>query len=300
MTSPRSHIKRLLQRAGLYHRLRTSGARDLYWRFAGNRWILAREKELAFYRSLLSDLRPGDLIFDIGANEGFKADLFLRLGARVVALEPDLTNQAILRERFRKFRLIQKPLVIVGKAVSDRSATETMWVDGPGSAVNTLSQKWATALHEHKERHSHAHFGLEFSQQKTVETTTLEELISTHGVPIFVKIDVEGHELNVIRGLKRPVRYLSFEVNLPEFKAEGIECVEALGRLAADGEFNYAADCEQGFALKHWRREEDFVPLLAQCTDGAVEVFWKAPASEFEKTGRTNGSAIGNVKGSER
>jgi FkbM family methyltransferase len=58
---------------------------------------------------------------------------------------------------------------------------------------------------------------LEFARRKAVKTTTLEELILTHDLPFFVKIDVEGYEASVIRGLQRPVPFLSFEVNLPEF-----------------------------------------------------------------------------------
>jgi FkbM family methyltransferase len=225
-------------------------------------------------------LRPGDLVFDIGANEGFKTDLFLRLGAKVVAIEPDETNQSILRERFAHFRLVQMPLVIVGKAVSDKSTQETMWIDGAGSAVNTLSQKWASSLKANKTRQTYAHCGLNFAQHKTVETTTVEELMSAYGVPIFIKIDVEGYELNVIRGLQRPVPYLSFEVNLPEFRSEGLECVEILGRLAAAGGFNYAVDCEQGLVLERWLGADEFLNVLGKCTEASLEVFWKASARE--------------------
>jgi FkbM family methyltransferase len=282
--SPKLPIQRTLQRTGLYHRLRASSIHELYWRMAGKRWILAREKQLDFYRHLLPDLRRGDLIFDIGANEGFKSDLFLRLGARVVAIEPDETNQSILRERFAKFRLVRRPIVIVGKAVSDNNALETMWIDGPGSAVNTLSQKWATALNANKARHANGHSGLDFAQQKTVETTTLERLMSEHGVPIFIKIDVEGYELNVIRGLQRPVPYLSFEVNLPEFRSEGLQCVEILGRLAAVGKFNYAVDCEQGLALERWLNAQEFLQVLGRSTENSIEVFWKGSGNEVSST----------------
>lgn len=276
MKSPKSQIQGMLQRAGLYHRLKTSSVRELYWNMAGRKQIAAREKQLNFYRHFLTEMRQGDLIFDVGANEGFKTDLFLRLGARVLAIEPDETNQSILRERFVKLRLVRKPLIIVGKAVSDNSAVETMWIDGPGSAVNTLSQKWATVLKGNKARHTYGHCGLDFARQKTIETTTLEELISTHGVPIFIKIDVEGYELNVIRGLQRPVPYLSFEVNLPEFRPEGLQCVELLGRLAATGKFNYAVDCEQGLAMERWLTKDEFLIALEKCTESAIEVFWKA------------------------
>jgi FkbM family methyltransferase len=284
MKSPKSQMQRMLQRAGLYHRLKASSIHELYWKIAGKQWILAREKQIDFYRRLLPELSLGDLIFDIGANEGFKTDLFLRLGARVIAVEPDETNQSILQEKFVKLRLIRRPLVIVGKAVSDKSTTETMWIDGPGSAVNTLSQKWAGALKRNKARQTYGHYGLDFAQQKTVETTTLEQLMSTHGVPTFIKIDVEGYELNVIRSLQRPVPYLSFEVNLPEFRPEGLECVETLGRLAAAGKFNYAVDCEQGLALDRWLSADNFLHVLEQCTESAIEVFWKGSAGDVERT----------------
>jgi FkbM family methyltransferase len=284
MISPKLYAQRILQRAGLYHRLKASSIHELYWRIAGKRWILAREQQIDFYRRLLPDLRRGDLIFDIGANVGFKTDLFLRLGARVVAIEPDETNQSILQEKFVKLRFVRRPLTIVGKAVSDKSALETMWIDGPGSAVNTLSQKWATALKGNKARQTFGHYGLDFARQKTVESTTVEQLIVAHGTPIFIKIDVEGYELNVIRGLQRPVPYLSFEVNLPEFRSEGLQCVEILGRLAAAGKFNYAVDCEQGLALERWVSTDEFLQILGQCKESAIEVFWKGSEREAQRT----------------
>lgn len=267
--------RKLLKRTGLYHRLRTSVLNDVYRGMADKSWILARKKQIDFYRHLLPELRPGDLIFDVGANEGLKTDLFLRMGARVVAVEPDETNQRILHERFVKLRVSRNPIVIVGKAASDKSSSESMWVDGPGSAVNTLSQKWADTLKENKERHTYEHCGLDFVQRKTVETTTLEDLIAAHGYPLFIKIDVEGYEVNVIRGLRRAVPYLSFEVNLPEFRPEGLQCVALLGELAADGQFNYAVDCERGLAMEQWVSSSEFAKILGNYSESTIEVFWK-------------------------
>ena len=226
-------------------------------------------------------MRHGDLIFDVGANEGLKTDLFLRMGARVVAIEPDETNQLILQERFVNFRLARRPVVIIGKAVSDKNTTESMWIDGPGSAVNTLSQKWATTLRGNKTRHTYGHCGLDFVQRKAVETTTLEELIAEHGRPLFIKIDVEGYELNVIRGLREAVPCISFEVNLPEFRPEGLECVALLGALAVEGRFNYAADCERGLVLERWLNCAEFLLVLQQSPENTIEVFWKSFVGEY-------------------
>jgi FkbM family methyltransferase len=94
---------------------------------------------MGFYRSLLVGFRKGDLIFDIGANNGFKTDIFLRLGARVVAVEPDKSNQIVLADKFLKYRMIKKPVSIVAKAVSNKTGRETLWINEPGSAKNTLN-----------------------------------------------------------------------------------------------------------------------------------------------------------------
>jgi FkbM family methyltransferase len=216
----------------------------------------------------------GDLVFDIGANQGYKTGIFLSLGARVVAVDPDEISQQILKQRFLMCRLKMKPLTIVGKAVSDERSTRTMWIDTPGSAKNTLSLKWAEIL-----RADDSRFGdrLRFDHSKDVETISLEQLIATHGSPFFVKIDVEGHELSVLRGLKQPIPYLSFEVNLPEFKHEGLECIRVLGDLAADSEFAYSDDCRFGLAANRWFSRDEFLVTLESCPAASVEVFWRTP-----------------------
>jgi FkbM family methyltransferase len=231
-----------------------------------------RRTEIEFYRHVLQGFHPGDLIFDIGANQGYKTDIFLRLGARVVAVEPDDICKEVLRQRFLAFRLKKKPVAIVAKAVSDRSFVETMWVDAAGSAKNTLSQKWVQTLRGDATRFGHR---LDFGQRKEVETITLEQLFNSQGLPFFVKIDVEGYEPSVLRGMRRPVPYLSFEVNLPEFKAEGLECIQLLGRLAPDGKFNYTADCKTGLAFEQWLDREEISARLDSCSESSIEVFWR-------------------------
>jgi FkbM family methyltransferase len=273
--SPKHRLQQLFQRFGVHQRLRASFLYDVYWGVADKRLVEDRRRELVFYRELLDGLRQDELVFDIGANNGTKTDIFLRLGARVIAVEPDELNQKILREKFHKLRLKQKPVHIIGKAVSDKIATETMLVDGPGSALNTLSRKWAESLQKDKSRFAHTQDKCDFSEHRIVETTTLDQLIATFGEPFYLKIDVEGHEISALRGLHRRVRFLSFEVNLPEFRLEGLECIKLLGRLEADGKFNYTADCRQGLALAEWIDAATFLPTLERCSESAVEVFWK-------------------------
>jgi FkbM family methyltransferase len=274
MTSTKQSLQSILKRAGVYQRLKGSSLYDLYWNVADRRWITRRNQHLAFYRQVLSGFRPGDLIFDVGANVGEKSDVFLRMGAKVVAVEPDESNQRILEERFLKLRLAPKPLVIVGKAVSDSVKVETMYVDGPGSALNTLNPKWVSALKGNKQRFEHTGDKLDFDSRKEIETTTIEQLIAAHGLPYFVKIDVEGYEKWALLGLKRAVPFLSFEVNLPEFLSEGVECVRLLETLDTHGRFNYAADFQQGLMFQSWLDADRLCRELEACKETSVEVFW--------------------------
>jgi FkbM family methyltransferase len=264
----------VLDNAGLYHRVKGSKLYELYWKAADPRIINDVYKEAAFYRNLLTGFREGDLIFDIGANQGYKTGIFFRLGAKVVAVEPDDLNQRVLRQKFLAYRIKSKPLVIVPKAVSDSRSIVKMWIDEPGSAKNTLSQKWAETLREDKGRFGET---LKFEQSKQIETITVEDLIAEYGIPFFLKIDVEGHEPSILRGMRQPVPFLSFEVNLPEFREEGLECVRTLGQLCSDGKFNYSVDCLGGLALGEWIGAQQFLDVLARCSDSSIEVFWKSP-----------------------
>jgi len=261
-----------LKHLGLYERLKASRVYDYYWSWADPHWVTDRNKEVRFYRTVLAGFKKGGVIFDIGANDGCKTDVFLRLGAKVIAIEPDDTNLEVLKGKFLKNRIFQRPVTIEGKAVSDHVGVLPMFIDAPGSALNTLSPKWADQL-----RNDNVRFGqcFDFSTKKNVQTTTLENLIAEHGVPFYVKIDVEGHELSVLRGLKRRVPYLSFEVNLPEFKDEGLKCIETLHAISPEGEFNCVADCHGDLKFSSWMGRKEFIGAFRDCAEPMLEIFWR-------------------------
>jgi FkbM family methyltransferase len=266
----KSLLQRLLKRLGLYDWFKSETfAYDVYSYFKQGRPVDWRSREIRFYRSFVCDGPGTPLIFDIGANRGGKTAEFLKLGARVVAVDPDQANLRLLARKFGN-----RPVAIVGKAVSERSGAERFWMTSPGSGLNTLTRKWVETLDTNAGKFGAA---VEFPSSLEVETTTLGALIETHGPPRYIKIDVEGHEREVLRGLPRPVPYLSFEANLPEFIPETAECIELLGQLSPAGLFNLtSSDTYKGFMLGEWCTGREIASRLGTLGECTVEVYWKS------------------------
>lgn len=244
-------------------------AYDCYRYLREGRPIFWRRNELLFFRSLMKGQPSPMLIFDIGANRGQRTAVFAGLGAKVIAVEPDGSNQALLARRFAG----REQVTLVAKAVSDAQGTQTFWIHTPGSGLNSLSKKWVETLAEDKARFGRT---IEFPSSVEVETITLDSLIASFGKPTYVKVDVEGHEASVLRGLSGRVPLLSFEVNLPDFIGEGLQCIEILACIDRDGRFNWSRDCQGGLALQDWLGCQEFSAALRACTESSVEVFWRS------------------------
>jgi FkbM family methyltransferase len=191
-----------------------------------------------FYSSFLFDggtvNRENKLAFDIGANKGNKIAALLKLGFTVIALEPEKNSLNTLKWRFAK----NNRVTIIEKGVSDRTGSTKIFITEPRSGLNTMSSKWIDILNNPATNR----WGKKVVYQDSyeVELTTLDDLIAKYGIPYFIKIDVEGFEYKVLKGLSHKPAFLSFETNLPEFLQETIDCIELLSALSEKAIFNYS------------------------------------------------------------
>jgi FkbM family methyltransferase len=171
-------------------------------------------------------VRPGDLCFDIGAHVGNRLRALSRLGAHVVALEPQPQCMRLLRRWYGHHANIE----LVEQAVGAVPGTRTLFVSERTPTVTTLSREWIGTVET-----TPGFAGVRWDHDIPVRVTTLDELVAHYGEPAFCKIDVEGAELDVLRGLSCPLKALSFEY-IPAATDVAVACVDRLGEL---GRYEY-------------------------------------------------------------
>lgn len=139
------------------------------------------------------------LCFDIGANRGDFTLAALAKGYRVIALEP---APRVFGELVQNF--IYNPNVIPLKmAVSDADNERLKFYEAEEDGLSTLNIDWLT-------KDGMPYQGKPYRQCE-VSTITLNTLCEVYGIPNLVKIDVEGAEWSVFKGLSSKVGTIAFE-----------------------------------------------------------------------------------------
>jgi FkbM family methyltransferase len=208
-------------------------------------------------------LKPGDLCFDVGANIGRKSAIFLELGARVIAIEPQPENAQELAARVGGSPRIQ----IVNKGVGEHPGTATLHMNPEfGGAVSSFRPDWTAGSDRTVE----------------VEITTLDQLIDTFGTPAFCKIDVEGYELEALRGLTRAIPVISIEYQASALERT-LECVRYLSRFG-NARVNFTPYDDSQFLFEEWtdlsRLEERLQEVLAETPWGDLFLDWRGELAD--------------------
>jgi len=149
--------------------------------------LIANERyEDKFGSALLAQVKPGDIVWDIGANVGLYTALFLDATGKdgyVVAFEPTLVCFTTCCDKFKDF-----PRVIINNiAMGDTDGVISMVVDANPLGVTHH------IVSDDKNRSSNT----QTVQIRTAKSVVLE---NPHHFPSVVKIDVEGYEGRVLDG----------------------------------------------------------------------------------------------------
>lgn len=185
-------------------------------------------------------VQPDDLVFDIGAHVGDRVAAFRRLGARVVAVEPQPALVLTLKALYGRNRNVAIEAQAVGRAIG----TTKMMINTDNPTISTASKDFV-----HAAKGAQGWQGQVWDRSIEVPVTTIDMLIGLHGIPSFIKIDVEGFEEEALAGLTLAVKALSFEFTTIQ-RAVASACIQ---RCVALGFTQFNAALGESQELGPWR-----------------------------------------------
>ncbi len=227
-----------------------------------------RRRLTRFYAQFI---RPGDLCFDIGAHVGSRLRAWIPLGARMIAVEPQPECMCLLRRWFGN----RPAITLVEQAVGEQPGTAELWISPHTPTVTSLSPAWIAMV-----RRDHGFKQVRWEYTVSVPVTTLDQLIAAYGLPAFCKIDVEGYELEVLKGLTQPIRVLSFEY-LPAYLNAARSCVAILATLGRY-EFNHSVGESHQLRSKVWLNTAEclaWLDTLTHAGGGSGDIYARLQAS---------------------
>ncbi len=248
--SLRSTARGSLERVVNRPRFNDSRIYQAYLALVHPRHFRRKQAEAQFYGRLIREA-GGGMIFDVGASFGEKAAIFVKFADTVVAIEPSPEACLKLRERFRD----NAKVTVVQAGVGAIEGNAQFHQFHAGDCYNTFSKKWTETLAVPDP------YGRPLrSVESVVEVpmVTLSYLFEKYGPPNYLKIDVEGYEIEVLKGLQQPLPLVSFESNLPVFLEETLDGITRLDRLHPKATFNFSAlEPPTAFISDRWISAEE-------------------------------------------
>jgi len=142
------------------------------------------------------------LAFDIGGNRGQSIDaLFLKNYTTVISVEANPVLANMLCKKYEQ--KLGDTVFIEPKIVCEHDRGKKLYIALDEVGISTTKVEWATE----------SRFKDHVTRVKTVfvESITLDQLIEQYGNPSFIKIDVEGGEMEVLQGLSFCDAKIAFE-----------------------------------------------------------------------------------------
>lgn len=174
-----------------------------------------------------------DLVFDIGANEGTRTELFLELGANVVSVEPIPSCQKNLEIKFEN----NPNWSLYKGGLSNYSGTSEFYICDMYSGLSSINSNWVKSRPEGNKAKK--------LTKISINVTTFDKLIELYGLPKFCKIDVEGYEFTVFQGLTKSIPIISFEFH----RANRMEASRCMKYLMTIGQYEFNYSLRESFEL---------------------------------------------------
>lgn len=135
------------------------------------------------------------IVLDVGANVGEYSEALLAIcpQAKIFAFEPSQHTRSKLVQKFNT----DTRVTIFPYALSSTNSKQYLWSNTLGSGLASLTRRKLT------------HFGIDFNIAEEIEVITLDHWAKKLNLrPDMLKIDVEGHELDVLKGSTETLQHL--------------------------------------------------------------------------------------------
>jgi FkbM family methyltransferase len=195
-------------------------------------------------------VQKGDLVFDVGAHIGRHAEIFTDLGGRVISIEP---NPRCCEQLARLAKV--RDIHVENCAAGDTPGKLKLRIC-KDSVISTVVDAWYEGA-----RRSPIHRDAEWLETLEVGVVTLDQMAERYGTPTFVKIDAEGYDDHVLKGMSFRPRGLCFEYNrlLPEVAER---CFETRA-LSSGYEFNFSPGLDLRNVCEEWMSAQQICKHLS-------------------------------------
>jgi FkbM family methyltransferase len=176
-------------------------------------WYLGKNRERDVMLSFQRMIREGDVVVEVGGHIGYISLYFAKLvgpNGHVFVFEPGINNLPYTVKNLQNIANVS----VIQKAVSDHAGRLPFYIEDLSGQNNSLLKDFWVFDGVAESASINGQY-----RQDYVDVVTLDEMTSERGIaPTFIKIDVEGAELNVLQGARETIRRykptLMLEVNL--------------------------------------------------------------------------------------
>ena len=213
------------------------------------------KKASSFYAEFVG---KGDMVFDIGPHQGEYSEVFLKLGAKVLAVEPRPSQQVFLNELFKD----NKRFMVYNAAVGSKLNVLPMPEDRITPVIAALPYADEQQLLTH-------YMTASMSKTIDIQVVTLDKMIEEFSLPMFCKINVEGFGSEVLRGLSYTIPCIAVDISTYNLErvAEIIRVLLGLNKY----EFNWSRNGSYKLEEKNWLNAKALHSSIAEYRKAYIE-----------------------------